>query len=310
MGGDTSPSLFLSQVVPFLTTLESKAEFLLIGTETYLKKTQLPPHIHSYIVQEVITMEDAPLIAVKRKKNSSLCTGIHLLKEKKIDAFISTGNTGALVASAITQLPTLSGIDKPALLALLPTKKHDIAVLDVGAHISCKAIHLIQFAYMGIAYQKSRGIHSPKVGLLNIGIEAKKGTKEHIEAYKKLQNLPGFIGNIEGREAFQGTIDVLVTDGFTGNVFLKTAEGIATCVLEQLEEKSPELSLLSDLRNRLHYSEHPGALICGIEGIVIKCHGSSPPPALISSIKAALRLIEHDFLENLKHELENKNYLT
>ncbi len=191
-------------------------------------------------------MDDDPLIAVRRKKDSSLCQGLQYLKEKKIDAFVSAGNTGALLFAAKTTLKTLKGIDRPALLALLPTKKKEVAVLDVGANLSLKPDHIVQFAQMGIAYQKSRGIENPIVGLLNIGIEAKKGTPQLQEAYLKLDAMnrdqPFFAGNIEGKDVFHGNIDVLVTDGFTGNVFLKTAEGIAAFILEQLEQ-APEKAL-------------------------------------------------------------------
>lgn len=239
-----------------------------------------------------------------------------MLQEKKLDAFISAGNTGALVASAKMCLRMLPGIARPALLALMPTQKKEVAVIDIGANISYKVEHLLQFAQMGIAYQKSRGINYPTVGLLNIGTEQKKGTPTLREAYKQLQALnqtssasPTFVGNIEGRDVFKGGIDILVTDGFTGNIFLKTAEGIASFILDELWERMEQEATLSvkqafgSLHHRLSHTEFPGAIICGIDGVVVKCHGNAAPAALISSIKGAIRLVEHQFLSKIKAQL-------
>ena len=181
--------------------------------------------------------------------------------------------------------------------------EHDaIAVIDVGANPSVTSDQLLQFAHMGIAYQKSRGIDHPKVGLLNIGSEATKGTPLLREAYQKLQELPHFVGNVEGRNALRDDIDVLVTDGFTGNVFLKTAEGIAKIITEELAYPSFEdisdssyREALALLRHHLNYADYPGALLCGVDGIVMKCHGEVTTQALKSTVIAALRLVNHHF---------------
>ncbi|MGE5195827.1 MAG: phosphate acyltransferase PlsX [Anaerolineae bacterium] len=319
MGGDTSPELLLEAVVGFAQEFEEKTLLTLIGAPAVLSQIALPPSISSRPAPDVILMDDDPLLAVRRKKESSLCIGMSMLAKKEIDAFISLGNTGALITSATLCLPMLPNIKRPALLTLIPTKSREVAVIDVGANTSYKADHLVQFAAMGIAYQKSRGITHPKVGLLNIGSEAQKGTPELREVYQKLQLLsrdfssdhPIFIGNVEGREVFRSEIDVLVTDGFTGNIFLKTAEGIGSLILDLLEEYakedySPHLkAALSILQHRLHYAQYPGAILCGVEGIVVKCHGNSPPEALINSIKGATRLVEHRFLEKIKKQLNN-----
>ncbi len=275
---------------------------------------EMDASLHVIESSDVIAMEDNPLLAVRRKKDSSLCQGLRYLKDKKIDAFVSAGNTGALLFAAKTTLKTIKGIDRPALLALLPTKKREIAVLDVGANLSLKPEHILQFAAMGIGYQKSRGIENPTVALLNIGAEAKKGTPQLREAYLKLEamnrNGMTFVGNVEGKDVFQGHIDVLVTDGFTGNVFLKTAEGIAAFILEELESSSRDTSFshlkheLANLRSRLHYAEYPGAILCGVNGIVVKCHGDSTPETYLKGIKGALRLLQHNFLEKIKSQLE------
>lgn len=274
---------------------------------------ELDPSFDIVKSSQIIEMDDDPLLAVRRKKDSSLCKGLQYLKDKKIDAFVSAGNTGALLLAAKTTLKTIPGIDRPALLALLPTKKKEVAVLDVGANLSLTSEHILQLAAMGIAYQKSRGIENPTVGLLNIGTEAMKGTPHHRETYLKLDAMNRdrqvFAGNIEGKAVFQGDIDVLVTDGFTGNVFLKTAEGIADFILEELENTSRETSFshlqheLSNLRSRMHYAEYPGAILCGVNGIVIKCHGDSSPETFMHGIKGALRLVKHGFLEKITSQL-------
>lgn len=317
LGSDIPPDELLDAVLAFCHELKPAVRLTLFGIPSLFKNRSPSEHISFYPVKEFITMEESPLMAIRCKPNSSLCTGIHLVKEGKLKAFISAGNTGALMACAKLVLPALPQVDRPALLTLLPTRLNEIAVLDVGANTSCKTKQLLQFAAMGIAYQRSRGIKKPKVGLLNIGSEAKKGTPELQQTYNQLSSASAassasfsFMGNIEGRDVFHGQLDVLVTDGFTGNVFLKTAEGIASVILEEIENAtSPSSSFLKStlegLRHRLHYAEHPGALLCGIDGIIIKCHGDASAQSLVRSIISASRLIEHAFLEHVREELKN-----
>lgn len=289
--------------------------FIFFGTKDLLR--DIPNEFTTCVVTEGITPEEDPLTAVRHKKNSSISRAMQMLAKHELDAFISAGNTGAIMASASLCLPMLPGIDRPALMVLIPTKIEPIAVLDVGANVHFKAENLLQFALMGIAYQKARGVVSPTVGLLNIGEEKQKGTKEVRKAYEMLQKLnknapvnqPIFVGNVEGRDVFHGNMDVMITDGFTGNVFLKTSEGIAGFILDQLQNLGPIESLpglksiIQMLRHRLHYAEYPGAILCGVEGIVFKCHQESSPDAFIHSIKSADRLVKHFFLEKLKIEL-------
>lgn len=317
LGSDIPPNDLLKAVLSFFEELKQPIYLTLFGTSEVFDGNPSPfPQVIFHPVKEVIAMDEPPLIALRRKPDSSLCTGIRLLKEGHLQAFISAGNTGALMGCAKLTLPPLPKVERPALLTLLPTKETDLAVLDVGANTSYKAHHLVQFAAMGVAYQRARGISMPRVGLLNIGSEARKGTPEIQEAYKKLEHTSrksscfSFVGNIEARDVFHGKIDVLVTDGFTGNVFLKTAEGIATVILEQLENSillnecpSSFKGIMGELRQRLHYAEYPGALLCGVDGIVIKCHGNASPQSLSRSITTAARLIEHSFLTHLREDL-------
>ncbi len=311
LGSDLPSDHLLEAVLAFSSELDANTHLVLFGTPS-LFRDRHPPHLNVIFrpVEETITMEDSPLVAVRQKRNSSLCVGIRLLKEGRLQAFISAGNTGALMGCAAIELPKLPRIKKLALMVLLPTKRGEMAVLDVGANTIYKAEHLVQFAAIGVAYQKSRGIPCPRVGLLNIGSEAKKGTPELRRAYDLISFASchktssfAFTGNIEGRDSFEGNIDVLVTDGFTGNVFLKTSEGIARAILEEFNELPLEKGLFSAIRKKLDYREHPGAILCGVEGIVIKCHGAAGPPSLTHSITTASRLIRHGFLETIKKEL-------
>jgi len=264
-------------------------------------------------VEEVIYMDDDPLFAVRKKRHSSMCLGMQLLKDRHIDALVSTGNTGALIASAKLFLPMLQGISRAALITLLPTKKDPVAVIDVGANTQCTPMHLVHFAQMGLAYQKARGIKNPSIGLLNIGIEEQKGRAEHRETYKLLQEFNGeatvFAGNVEGKGVFSGDIHVLVTDGFTGNIFLKTAEGLSSFILDTMKENHSLLPfskpLLKRLESELYSAEHAGAILCGVDGIIVKCHGDSNPEALKCGVNGAINLINGNFLDKIKNELSS-----
>ncbi len=314
MGGDNPPSVLLEEIRSLAEELQasqSDVELVLIGSPELEKEA----HFFKYhTAKEVIGMEEHPLQALRRKKDASLCVGMRLLKEGSLDALVSAGNTGALVSSAKMILSTLPGILRPPLIALMPTKKNPVAVLDVGAGVQAKADHLVQFALIGAAYQKTRGIEKPSVGLLNIGSEAGKGTSELRQAYHLLQTMNDasfqFAGNIEGKTVFDGEVDVLVTDGFTGNVFLKTAEGIASLILDRLHAHIPNNELkkiqpeLNDLQRHLHYAEYPGAVLAGVQGIVIKCHGYSTPRAFANGIRGALRLASENFTQVLQNKLD------
>jgi len=309
MGSDNAPDALLGAAVSLLPSLPSHIEIALIGAPE-LEKRVKSPGIAYHPALETIGMEENPLLALRRKKKSSLWIGLRLLKEGHLDAFVSAGNTGALVSASKMVLGTFPGISRPALLALMPTKKRPVAVLDVGANLQAKASRLVQFAHLGAAYQKARGIPTPRIGILNIGSEALKGTAEIRLAYKELSKLPSFVGNIEGKSVFDGEVDVLVTDGFTGNVFLKTAEGIASLVLDQIHTHIPLAAMepvrvhLDDLQRHLHYAEHPGALLCGVKAPVVKCHGYSTPEAFANGIRGAVEFASCRFVEILAAQLQ------
>lgn len=319
-GGDSSPQLLFEAVLQAADIIQSPFSTLVVfATPNFIDEIKACPdwneridqaavNLQFHAVDEVIAMKDDPLLAIRRKKGSSLVVGMNLLKNGKLDAFVSTGNTGALITSAVLTLPSLPGIYRPALLAMLPTAKGPVAVIDVGGNVACKADNLMQFAYMGAAYQRCfHQIALPRVGLLNIGVESKKGTTELKEVYHRLQqhskeHAINFIGNIEGREVFQGEVDVLVTDGFTGNVFLKTSEGISSFIIDHLKG-TIDKAALPDLQRLFSYDEYPGAVLCGVEGVVIKCHGLTSTKGMFNAILGAVNLIENQFVTVLKNDL-------
>lgn len=299
MGGDQPPDAIFEAV--YHVAQKGEAHFALFVTEASARNFPSHPHIDYVYADQVIEMEESPLLAVRRKKKSTMAEGLRHLKGKKIDAFLTTGNTGALVALALFHLNTLPGVERPALLVTMPTAKGEVVVLDVGANISPKPHQLVTYAKLGQLYRTCfHQLERPTLGLLNIGTEQQKGTREVKLSYHLLESTFGshFLGNIEGCEVFQGKVDVLVTDGFTGNIFLKASEGISHFFLGVLpSEMAKELSQTFD------YAAHPGALLCGVDGIVVKCHGYSDRRALINGIEGALELARHQVISKMKSHL-------
>lgn len=300
MGSDRSP-VELFEAVHHAAKLHPTIQFTIILTERALIeiRARLLPNIKAKIAQDAIEMNDDPLRAVRNKKSSSLLVGIRLVKKKKIDALITAGNTGALIAAASISLPKLANIKRPALLATLPTMKGPVSVLDVGGTVQCKASLLAQFASLGVDYhRRATSVPKPRFGLLNIGLESRKGTAERQEAYQLLEKLEidgTFIGNVEGRDLFSGNVDVIVTDGFSGNILLKTAEGAASYIFESLATQlaDPLQTELAKVYKKFDWMEHPGAIVIGVDGLLIKCHGSSNPKALLSGIQGAIKILSN-----------------
>ncbi len=272
---------------------------------------------------EVIDMEDDPLKIVKQKKESSIIKGIQFHKEGKIDAFFSPGNTGAIVVAASLILGRVKGIKKPALASIVPnTEGGSNILLDVGASAECESEDLLKFALMGSFYaQEVLGIESPKVGLLNIGEEEHKGNKSIKEAYKKFSEFKdiNFYGNVEGYEIFSNVVQVIVCDGYIGNIALKVAEGTAKAINSMLKQsiKSNLLSLLSlplymgalkTLKSKMDPEKHGGAPLLGVNGNVFIGHGKSGREAIKYAILVAAKAVEHNILDKLKNALENDNF--
>lgn len=318
MGGDHAPKEIVLGAMDAIKEFEDLT-ITLIGDEEKIKPFLTDSkNIEIIHTDEVITGEDEPVRAVRRKKNASLVLMAEEVKEGRADACISAGNTGALMSAGLFIVGRIPGISRPALSPTLPTIDEDgFVFLDVGANVEAKPSHLLQYAIMGSIYaQKVRGIEKPTVGLLNVGTEAGKGDELTRKAFELLEDAPiNFIGNVEARDLFNHIADVVVTDGFSGNVALKTIEGTAQTVFTLLKEtfmSSLKTKVaaglvkndLKSLKGRLDYSEYGGAGLFGLQAPVIKAHGSSNARAIVSAIRQAKHMVDYDVTETIRKTIE------
>jgi phosphate acyltransferase len=298
------------------------ARVLLIGPEARLKAElarypgarRLP--IEVVHAGEVITMEDK-IEAIRAKRDSSIRVGLRLVREGRAAGFVTAGNTGAAMATAKMVLGALPGVDRPALAAAFPTVLNTAAVLlDVGANVDCEAVNLAQFAVMGDIYCRAIfGMKRPRVGLLSIGEEEGKGNDLTREAFQLLKQLPiNFIGNVEGRDLYNGDVDVIVADGFVGNVALKTSEGVARLVRAVLKETLKSTitrqvgallsrNAFSDFKKRLDHTEYGGAPLLGVKGVCFITHGSSNTNAIKNAVRVASEFAAGGVNETIEQEL-------
>jgi glycerol-3-phosphate acyltransferase PlsX len=263
-----------------------------------------------------VEMHEEPLSGIRRKPKASINVAMNLVKQKKADAVVSAGHSGAAMASALLRLGRLPGIDRPAIGAVFPTimASKQVLILDVGANVDCRPKFLEQFAVMGTVYsQYVLGIPEPKVGLLNIGEEESKGNALALHTHQLLKANPRipFIGNAEGRDILSGHFDVIVCDGFAGNVLLKFAEAVGEVLLQILREELPQglhgqlgVSLLRPnlkrIKQRVDHAEHGGGLLLGVAGICIISHGSSQAPSIFNAIRLAREAVENQVLERIQ----------
>ena len=323
MGGDHAPKEIVLGALKAIDTYPD-IEITLVGDENkinpYLKDRNRISIIHT---EEVITGTDEPVRAVRRKKNASMVLAAKEVAEGRADACISAGNTGALMAAGLFIVGRIEGIERPALSPTLPTIGGEgFVLLDVGANADAKPEHLVQYALMGSIYsQKVRGIDHPRVGLLNIGTEENKGNELTKHTYEMLKKADvNFIGNIEARDLLNGVADVAVTDGFTGNMVLKTIEGTALSIFKML--KSALMSNLKSklaaavlkpnllkLKTQMDYSEYGGAGLFGLKAPVIKAHGSSDARAIFSAIRQTREMIEHQVIGTIQEAVEKATNL-
>ncbi|ALX47432.1 phosphate acyltransferase PlsX [Lentibacillus amyloliquefaciens] len=320
MGGDHAPEAIVKGAEEAVSTIEN-LNITLIGDESKVRQylSGSNSRIDLMHADEVITADDEPVRAVRSKKNSSLVLMANEVKEGRADACISAGNTGALMSAGLFVVGRIRGIDRPALSPTLPTTDgKGFLLLDVGANVDAKAHNLVQYAIMGSIYtEKVRSIQQPTVGLLNIGSEEGKGNELTKKAFNQLKEAPiNFVGNVEARDILSGAADVVVTDGFSGNIALKTIEGTAMTMFSMLKEtlmssiktKVAASMVKPDLKNlqsKLDYSEYGGAGLFGLASPVIKAHGSSNSRAIFNAIQQAAHMVENDVTETIKTTVES-----
>jgi glycerol-3-phosphate acyltransferase PlsX len=307
MGGDYAPAEIVKGAA--LASHQTPSDIILVGDpakiEAELKKLKPGSNLSVVAASETIGMNEHPAQAVKTKKDASVNVAVSLVKEGKADAVVSAGNTGALMAAALFKLGRIEGVERPAIATEFPLPAGKVLLLDMGANVDCKPKHLEQFALMGSLYaQHVLHIKNPRVGLLNIGEEKEKGNELVRETWPLLKALPiNFIGNVESKEILSGHTDVIVCDGFVGNLILKFGESLGAAVFRLFKEEVSKgilskiglfflLPALLKLRNKVTYDEYGGAPLLGINGVVFKAHGRAKAQAIKNAIREAVEAVE------------------
>ncbi|MCR2804973.1 phosphate acyltransferase PlsX [Paenibacillus soyae] len=322
MGGDHAPGLIVQGALEAAKEWPD-TELLLVGNQAVIEplvKDKLPANVKIHHADDVIGPDDEPVKAVRRKKTSSMVIAGQLVKDKEADAMMSAGNTGALMTTGLLVVGRMEGIERPALAPMIPTMD-DVGVLslDLGANMDAKPEHLLQYAIMGSIYRaKVHGIQKPRVGLLNVGTEAKKGNELTKAAYELLEQAPvHFVGNVESRDILNGSCDVLVCDGFAGNIMLKSLEGTAGAIFSVLKDAFGSslltkvaaaimLPKLKQVKKKLDYKEHGGAPLLGLNGLVVKCHGSSDATAVKNAVRQTRIALQGKLIESISAEINRK----
>jgi glycerol-3-phosphate acyltransferase PlsX len=320
MGGDHAPSAIVDGAVAAARHLD--ARIALVGAagpveaalDSHADWRELPIEIVD--APDVIAMGEPPTAALRRKPGASIRVAADRVARGEAAAVVSAGHTGAAVVAAYSAFGTIPGVDRPALATTIPTRSTPAVLLDAGANVECRPQHLLQFAVMGSVYARvAAGIARPRVGLLSIGEEETKGNELTREAHRLLKSAPvNFIGNVEGREIYSGVADVIVCDGFTGNIVLKTSEGLVEAVEALLGDElqgtfSSQVGYLLSrrafrrFRRRVDYSEYGGAPLLGVAGLAIVCHGRSSPKAIRNAIAMAYRFASSNFIHRVEQEI-------
>ena len=318
MGGDHAPGVVVQGALQAVSELG--VDITLVGERdaisNELKSNIDSAHIGVYHCEDVVLMGESPLKAVRQKRQASIRVAFDLVKKGKVDAVVSAGNSGATMAAGILTLGRLAGVDRPALAGILPGEKGEVIVIDVGANVDSRPAHLFQFGIMGHAFATScLGMDNPKIALLSIGEEGNKGNEQVRLAHDLFRDSHlNFIGNVEGRDIFTGEVQIIVCDGFVGNVVLKMTEGMAEAMNKSLEEEMKSSlaakvgfffcrRAFEEFYKKLDYAEYGGAPVLGINGIGIICHGSSSAKAIKNAIKMAADYVKNNVLERLSLQL-------
>lgn len=324
MGGDYAPEEIVAGAIRAVEELD--VEIFLVGDPKLIQES-LDQHlktpsefVHIVEAEGVVEMCEEPLVAIRRKPKASINLAMQLVRKKKADAVVSAGHSGAAMAAALLKLGRIKGIDRPAIGAVFPTldPERSVIVLDVGANVDSKPKYLEQFALMGTIYSKYvLGNNEPQVGLLNIGEEPSKGNELALKTHELLMGnsaIP-FKGNAEGRDVLSGEFDVVVCDGFTGNILLKFAESVGSVLLQILKEELPRglrgkagamilRPNLKRIKQRVDHAEHGGALLFGVAGVCIISHGSSKAPSIFNAIRLAKEAIDNEVIQRIKSYTE------
>jgi len=323
MGGDQAPEEIVKGVVDAVNEF-SDLTCILTGKEGKINRILDNYEFRENSIEvvdasQIVTMSDKPSEVLRKKKDSSLIVGTNLVKDNKAEALISAGNTGAVMASGIFNIGRVSEVKRPPIATVFPSKIGKTIVLDAGANVDSNPQHLIQFAIMGQIYaEQVLNITNPRVGLLSIGEEKEKGNKLNKNTYEMMEEeneINNFIGNVEGRDIFKGNCDVVVCDGFVGNIVLKTTEGVASFVFDLLKDtltknlKSKLGALLlkdelKKMKEKVDYKQYGGAPLLGLQGLVIISHGSSDAQAIFSAIKVAREAIQNNVVKIIESKLE------
>ena len=320
MGGDYAPESVVQGAIEAISGLD--IHVTLVGHEKAIRETlgtnRTPDHISLHHCEGVVGMDESPLKALRKKKDSSISEALGLLKNGQVDAVISAGNSGATLAAAVLSLGRINGVERPGIASILPTERGPVVLIDVGANVDCRPAHLLHFGVMADAFSSTcLGTKNPKIGLLSIGEEGTKGN-ELVRLARELFDKSdlNFVGNVEGRDIFTGEVDIIVCDGFVGNVALKLSEGVVK-MMSRLIENELKSSILGRsarilghkpigrFKRRLNYEEYGGAPLLGVRGIVIICHGGSSVKAIKNAIRSTAGYVNDRVLEKMRFRLED-----
>jgi len=319
MGGDFAPAMVVRGAVQ--AALESGVSVTLVGDAQAIRRELDEGKAEGAVdvchCTEVIQMDEAPFKAVRQKRKASIRVAFDLVRQGQVDAVVSAGNSGATMAAGLLTLGKVRGVDRPALASIFPGRHGEVILIDVGANVDCRPLHLLQFGIMAEAFATScMGMQDPRIGLLSIGEEGAKGNEQVRAAYELFKGSRlHFVGNVEGRDLFSGKTEIVVCDGFVGNVALKVSEGMAEAMGSMVREEMSRtvwgrLGLFLGrngflrLRRTLDYESYGGAPILGINGIGIVCHGRSSDRALKNAVKRAAEYVKNDFQGKLARRME------
>ena len=325
MGGDHGCTVVIEGVKRALEADYKISAIFLVGaqTEIHAALTHVGLHdrrVHIVHASEVLTMEDKPVTALRQKRDCSIARAVALVHESKADAVVSLGNTGGIFAAATLKLGRIPGVDRGGIATVIPTPDHEFVLLDAGANIECKPVHLVHYAVMGSIYScEVLGYKHPRVGILSIGTEDSKGNELTLEAFRLCKQIDiNFVGNVEGHDLFEDRVEVVVCDGFVGNVVLKTCESLATAMFAMLKRELTKNArrqlgaLLAQnafraIKRRMDPEAYGGAPLLGFNGTVMKAHGSARERAIMNALRVTTEAIQHHVSQTIAREIARAN---